>query len=158
MTLEYLKKLSQLSVSSLAGFLVSGSSVSLMIALLNDMAQDGPSFLPWLIALFLITPVMGVLIFLEVGALLYEWVTGNYLGWELLGAGVLTGLGGGPFLHQVLIIPSQNELDLVQLLIFLVLGGLAGLAVFGTHWLFSWGWDILDPPVQGEKLGGISDD
>ena len=99
MTPEYLKKLSQLSVSSLAGFLVSGSSVSLMIALLNDMAQDEPSFLPWLIALFLITPVMGVLITLEVGALLYEWVTGNNLG-----------------------------------------------------------WDILDPPVQGEKLGGISDD
>jgi hypothetical protein len=111
-----------------------------------------------LVAAFLVIPVMVILVLLEIGVLGYEWLTGNYLGWELMVVGALGGSGAGFLLHQVLIAPYQESLDPLRLIIFLVLGSLVGLSVFGTHWLLNMLLYVFDIKKQWKGRGVAYDE
>ena len=141
----WVKKLLTLISSSLAGLVVGGGAATVVIAVLNFLAEDGPYFPAALVAFFLAAPVSGLLAALQICVLVYEWRKGTRLGWILTGFALVGGLGGGFGLHQLLISPYADTLDLLRLAIFLGCGLLAGLAVFGTHWLSGWIFSVLAP-------------
>jgi hypothetical protein len=143
---DFLKKVVLLVCSTLAGFLVNISVVTVVIAILNYTAHDGPLFPPGLVAFALVMPVLVCLFILEAAALIYEWRTRVYLGKELLGLGLVGGLGSTGFLHRILITPHMDELNIARLAVFLGLGALTGWAVFGIHWLGNQLWKKLVSP------------
>jgi hypothetical protein len=140
-----IKKIVILFYSSLAGLLVGGTTVTGVIAWMNFTARDGPLFPPALVALVLLAPVMVLLISFEIGVLGYELTTKQDLGKEFFGFGLVGGILPAILLHEILITPYQDELDIIRLLIFLGLGMIIGLAAFGTHWLGNRFWNHLDP-------------
>jgi len=143
----YIKKIVTLFYSSFAGMLIGGTAITGLISWINFAAQDGPLFPPSLVALALMIPVMIVLLLIEIGVLGYELTTKRDLGNELLIVGLISGLFFSLLLHEILITPYQDELDILRLLVFLGLGILIGLSTFGSHWLGNLVWNYLDPPT-----------
>jgi len=142
----FIKKMVILFYSSFAGMLIGGTAVTGLIAWMNFTAQDGPLFPPLMVALVIVTPVIVILVFLEIAVLTFEWRTKRDLGKELFGFGLAGGLLMAILMHEILITPYQDELDLLRLLIFLGLGILIGLSTFGSHWLGNRFWHYVDPP------------
>jgi len=143
----YIKKIVILFYSSFAGMLIGGTAITGLISWINFTARDGPLFPPSLVALALMIPVMIVLLLIEIGVLGYELTTKRDLGNELLIVGLISGLFFSLLLHEILITPYQDELDILRLLVFLGLGILIGLSTFGSHWLGNLVWNYLDPPT-----------
>jgi len=147
----YIKKIVILFYSSFAGMLIGGTAITGLISWINFAAQDGPLFPPTLVTLALMIPVMIVLLLIEIGVLGYELTTKRDLGKELLIVGLISGLISSLLLHEILITPYQDELDILRLLVFLGLGILIGLSTFGSHWLGNLAWNYLYPPTL--KMG-----
>jgi hypothetical protein len=143
MTLTWIKKFLTMLFSILAGLLISGFGVTVVVSILNYLAEDGPYFPSALIAFFLVAPVMVLLTGLEIGVVVYEGRTGRIMGNALAIFVLVGGLGGG-LLHAVLIDFSINELNIMQLGLFLAFGMLAGLTVFGVHRLSGFFWAMLE--------------
>jgi hypothetical protein len=142
-----LKKLTLLFYSTFSGVMVGGSIVTGIVAWLNFTARDGPNFPAPMVAFVLMVPVMTILVCFEIGVLGYELMTNKDLGKELFVFGLMGGLFPAILLHEILITTYQEELDLLRLLIFLGLGIVIGLTVFGSHWLGNRLWNYFDPPL-----------
>ena len=146
-----IKKAILLFCSSSAGLMVGGVTVTGIIAWMNFTARDGPNFPAPMVAFALVVPVMAILVCFELGVLGYELMTNRDLGKELFVFGLIGGLLPAILLHEFLITPFQDELDLLRLMVFLGLGILIGLTLFGSHWLGNQLWGKLDPPTDSTK-------
>jgi hypothetical protein len=128
--------------------MVGGTIVTGIIAWMNFTARDGPNFPAPMVAFVLMVPVMTILVCFEIGVLGYEFLTKKDFGKELFGFGMICGLFPAILLHEILITPYHDDVDLFRLIVFLGLGILIGLTVFGSHWLGNQLWGKLDPPPK----------
>ena len=148
----FIKKMVILFYSSFAGMLVGGTAITGLVAWMNFTSRDGPLFPPSLVALALLIPVMMILLLIEAGVLGYELISKEDLDRELFAFGIVGGVFTGILMHEILITPFQDVLNLLRLLIFLGLGMTIGLTLFGTHWLGNLVCNKLDPTnTSGEK-------
>lgn len=103
------------------------------IALLNDLAADGPYFPAPLVAFgFFALPIGFLLFLIQVLVVGYEIIARRALGNILLFLGAIAGLAVGSIWYFVL---TSSLADFWMLLAVSGSGVFQGLLVFGCHWI-----------------------
>jgi hypothetical protein len=150
----WIKTLATLSLSSGLGLLAGGFVVTLLVALANYRAQDGPIFPAPLVAFAVVAPVSSILFTFQGFVLIYEWAARRRLGNSLLWIGAGGGLAAGLIPYGLAIAPYQSNSDYRMLLAFSGLGIFLGLVVFGCHRIANLlkvsatGWPAARPPER----------
>jgi hypothetical protein len=129
-----IKKILVLLFSSGLGLVAGGIVVTLVIAIMNYLAQDGPIFPAPLVAFVVVAPVSIILFVIQCIVVAYELIGKQRLGSALLWVGLAGGLVAGLSLYFVVIAPYQSRFDYWPLLALGGLGTFQGLIVFGCHW------------------------
>ncbi len=135
--IKAIMKLFVLVFSSGVSLAAGGIIATLVIALMNHSAQDGPIFPAPLVAMVVVIPVSFILFLLHSFVLVYEWITQRRLRHVLLWIGLVGGLTAGLVPYVAVVAPYQSGSDHQALLAFGTLGIIQGMIQFGFHWVFN---------------------